>query len=656
MSPRDHNAYGTIGQDIPDHEVFRTIEVPASDAELNTTLAGIGGYKAHSDPDLTVLPNFLSDEEVEHILELAKGVWAPSAVWTGGSNRSSWSCLLASHQTPIVEAIERRVAAVTGVDIDQVERLNLIRYEPGQHFGAHHDSRLRPYTVFVYLSDVGRGGETRFTKIGLQVKASRGAAAVWPNLHSDGTVDNRTIHKGMPVEDGVKYGMNCFVSKNARHDPCYEPGHDGVVMEKWWQRSSIAVREMRVCNLRQLIAEVEPQPASQAGGQVATLMLLEVHQNPYFAVIPNLLQAGEIARLLTFCEQPDLAWIPSSFECEGTSQSVTLGEVVRASVATRVAAVLGVDVGRVTDLSIVRYLPGQYTYEQHAGPNMEYTVLVYLTDLPDGDDGATDFKVTGLQFFPSTGSALVWRNRTADGSLDGRMRHTEMPMAGLTRYHLLCHIRANDSVEETVRLCRQQMMEDAAAQLKDAGKEAHLRVLQLSAQPWLGAVPALLKPNEVQDLMGIFADRNVAWMRCLDNASTSESVPLSGSALLNNLKQRLSMLLDVDAALVDDFRMERHLPGQFTFKQKVPQGVDYCVIIYLYNCNDAEAGSGPEEAPDRVTDFSISGVESVLRIEASLGAAVIWRGASGSIYRSEPISMRQRQHLTCRIYSPGEGG
>eukprot|EP00971_Amphidinium_carterae_P131377 2602221-Amphidinium_carterae.1 len=28
-----------------------------------------------------------------------------------------------------------------------------------------------------------------------------------------------------------------------------------------------------------------------------------------------------------------------------------------------------------------------------------------------------------------------------------------------------------------------------------------------------------------------------------------------------------------DAASVDDFRMERHLPGQFTFRQKMPQGL-----------------------------------------------------------------------------------
>eukprot|EP00971_Amphidinium_carterae_P323877 6436601-Amphidinium_carterae.1 len=37
-------------------------------------------------------------------------------------------------------------------------------------------------------------------------------------------------------------------------------------------------------------------------------------------------QASEISRLLSFCEQPDLGWRPSSFECEGTSESVILGE------------------------------------------------------------------------------------------------------------------------------------------------------------------------------------------------------------------------------------------------------------------------------------------------------------------------------------------
>ena len=60
----------------------------------------------------------------------------------------------------------------------------------------------------------------------------------------------------------------------------------------------------------------------------------------------------------------------------------------------------------------------------------------------------TLLQVTSMQFFPMVGAALVWKSRLPDGSVDCRMRQTEMPMCTLTRYHLTCHVRAPSDKQE----------------------------------------------------------------------------------------------------------------------------------------------------------------------------------------------------------------
>ncbi|KAK5658673.1 hypothetical protein OQA88_2069 [Cercophora sp. LCS_1] len=45
---------------------------------------------------------------------------------------------------------------------------------------------------------------------GVAFKATRGSALFWVNLLEDGSGDPRTVHAGLPVVGGVKYGMNIW--------------------------------------------------------------------------------------------------------------------------------------------------------------------------------------------------------------------------------------------------------------------------------------------------------------------------------------------------------------------------------------------------------------------------------------------------------------
>mmetsp|Transcript_21926 Transcript_21926/g.51257 ORF Transcript_21926/g.51257 Transcript_21926/m.51257 type:complete len:333 (-) Transcript_21926:39-1037(-) len=193
--------------------------------------------KIHSEPDVWLVEKFISDEEVAHIFSIAQN-WkqsqAPKAHPDGSARlstdpestekdyRTSWSSVLQPGQSPTLERIEKRLAAMAGLPVEHLECLALVRYAPGQQFKEHHDGRNRPKTIFLYLNDMppGTGGETEFPVLGLRVRPQKGMAIMWNNTKPDGTVDGKLNHAGRPPKVGFKYGINCFFNeKVVRHGP-----------------------------------------------------------------------------------------------------------------------------------------------------------------------------------------------------------------------------------------------------------------------------------------------------------------------------------------------------------------------------------------------------------------------------------------------------
>ncbi|KAM3501059.1 hypothetical protein MY11210_009428 [Beauveria gryllotalpidicola] len=128
-----------------------------------------------------------------------------------------------------------------------IEGLQLVKYEAGgDKFNLHtdwqetvvqgHSDRhgaprrsRRLGTIFVYLQDSCSRGETYFPELaavseeadggkfaravgdkGLLVKPVRGNGIFWNNIYPNGSGDPRVIHAGLPVESGVKVGLNMW--------------------------------------------------------------------------------------------------------------------------------------------------------------------------------------------------------------------------------------------------------------------------------------------------------------------------------------------------------------------------------------------------------------------------------------------------------------
>jgi len=134
-------------------------------------------------------------------------------------SRSAW---LADRFNETVRTLSNRIHAITHLDMEMTEDLQIQNYGIGGQYEPHcdharkrHDTKVfedwrgnRIATWLVYFTDVDAGGNTVFTQIGAKVPPKKGAAAFWFNLMPDGEGDERTRHAGCPVLSGSKWVAN----------------------------------------------------------------------------------------------------------------------------------------------------------------------------------------------------------------------------------------------------------------------------------------------------------------------------------------------------------------------------------------------------------------------------------------------------------------
>ncbi|KAH7444358.1 hypothetical protein KP509_02G075100 [Ceratopteris richardii] len=193
------------------------------------------------EPRAFIYHNFLSKEECEYLINLAKPRMVKSTVVdsaTGKSKdsrvRTSSGTFLVRGQDKIIRNIEKRIADFTFIPVEQGEGIQILHYEVGQKYEAHYDyfhdkfntqnGGQRIATLLMYLSNVDAGGETVFpsakvnkssipnwnelsecARAGLAVKPKLGDALLFWSMKPDGTADPSSLHGGCPVISGNKW-------------------------------------------------------------------------------------------------------------------------------------------------------------------------------------------------------------------------------------------------------------------------------------------------------------------------------------------------------------------------------------------------------------------------------------------------------------------
>mmetsp|Transcript_18595 Transcript_18595/g.25684 ORF Transcript_18595/g.25684 Transcript_18595/m.25684 type:complete len:532 (+) Transcript_18595:25-1620(+) len=187
-------------------------------------------------PRVFIIPNFLSDFEVEEIKRLAEpgmvlsqvGDVAAGAFESG--TRTSRNAWLQRETNQVTDTLFRRAADLLQVDEALLHRnrnaedMQVVHYTHGQKYDSHHDWGVSGYpesrfiTLLFYLTQMpspNAGGETSFPKgangRGFKVQPGKGSAVLFYNLLEDGNGDDLALHAALPVNEGEKWLANFWV-------------------------------------------------------------------------------------------------------------------------------------------------------------------------------------------------------------------------------------------------------------------------------------------------------------------------------------------------------------------------------------------------------------------------------------------------------------
>ncbi|KAG9159760.1 hypothetical protein Leryth_007778 [Lithospermum erythrorhizon] len=204
-------------------------------------------------PRVFLYRNFLTDEECDHLINLANGKLEKSLVADIESGdgveseirTSSGMFLSNSENDDIVSGIEARIAAWTFLPQENGESMQILHYERGQKYEPHYDffddkinqelGGHRMATVLMYLSNVEKGGETIFpnsettqvkgedwsecARNGYAVKPKKGDALLFFSLHPNATTDSLSFHGSCPVIEGEKWSATKWIHVRAFEFP-----------------------------------------------------------------------------------------------------------------------------------------------------------------------------------------------------------------------------------------------------------------------------------------------------------------------------------------------------------------------------------------------------------------------------------------------------
>lgn len=189
------------------------------------------------EPRVVVFGNFLSHDECDELMELARPRLVRSEtvqVDTGTSEvnvaRTSDGMFFNRAEHPVCERIEARIAALLNWPIENGEGLQILRYRPGAEYKPHYDyfdpvhsgtptilkrGGQRVATVIMYLNTPQRGGATSFPDVNLEIGPLKGNALFFSYDRAHPVT--KSLHGGSPLLEGEKWVATKWL-RQARFD------------------------------------------------------------------------------------------------------------------------------------------------------------------------------------------------------------------------------------------------------------------------------------------------------------------------------------------------------------------------------------------------------------------------------------------------------
>ena len=185
-------------------------------------------------PLFQITEDFLTPDECQSLIELAKSNLKKSAILHGNTGKREISSLRTSYDCSIpidhklTTLIFDKVSKILGIEKSRFEAVTIIRYQSGELFDMHsdyfhskvdkeifHKGGQRVSTALIYLNEPEAGGETFFPRVRLIEKPKTGKMLYFQYDYDD-EINSKTVHKGMPVEQGEKWVATVWVRQYPR--------------------------------------------------------------------------------------------------------------------------------------------------------------------------------------------------------------------------------------------------------------------------------------------------------------------------------------------------------------------------------------------------------------------------------------------------------
>jgi prolyl 4-hydroxylase len=178
-------------------------------------------------PHIILFGNVLTPDECEQLIALSNTRLSRSTTvdeLTGQTkpheHRTSQGTFFQLNETPLIAAIDQRIAGLMQLPVVNGEGLQILNYQVGGEYKPHFDyfppeqpgsathiarGGQRVATLIIYLNDVEEGGETIFPEIDLKIVPMRGCAVYFAYANARSQLDALTYHGGNPVLRGEKW-------------------------------------------------------------------------------------------------------------------------------------------------------------------------------------------------------------------------------------------------------------------------------------------------------------------------------------------------------------------------------------------------------------------------------------------------------------------
>lgn len=138
-------------------------------------------------------------------------------------SRSSTNFYFNRGENELIRNIENKISNLLNINLDQIEPLQIAKYEKGQEYKYHYDyfddtDNQRQYSIIIYLNDLDEldGGATHFPLYKCKFYPYKGRAIQWNNINSDKSLNKLSLHAGQPIlTDKNKYILTIWTREKS---------------------------------------------------------------------------------------------------------------------------------------------------------------------------------------------------------------------------------------------------------------------------------------------------------------------------------------------------------------------------------------------------------------------------------------------------------